>query len=423
MKVVIVSKSDGQGGAFRAAYRLHTGFRALGVDSKMLVDSKRTDDPHVYGSIGNISKAWSKVRPFVDRVPLKFYDRQNTPFHPAWIGRNIVQHELLKQTDIINLHWITEGFLSTRGISKLVELGKPVVWTLHDMWPFTGGCHYSGDCEKYTNSCGACPQLKSDKDNDITRKIWRKKRGAYKGLNLTIVTPSRWLAECAKSSSLLSDLKVEVIPYGLNTDIFKPVEKLTARNILNLPKNKKIILFGAISGTANKLKGFKYLKEAISRLEKMKAFHKGELCLVIFGASHSRNVEGIPSQVKFLGRLYDDFSLTLSYSAADIFMIPSLQDNLPNTVMESLSCGTPVVGFNIGGMSEMIEHQVNGYLSEYRNSKSLAEGIQWILGDENRAFKLGETAQKKAVEKYSLKIQAEIYVNLYEKLLDEVSGR
>lgn len=215
-----------------------------------------------------------------------------------------------------------------------------------------------------------------------------------------------------------------MIPNALDIDIFKPIGKLPARNILSLSKNtknKRIILFGAISATANKLKGFKYLKEAISKLEKMKAFDKGELCLVIFGASHSRDIEKIPFQVEFLGRLYDDFSLALSYSAADIFIIPSHQDNLPNTVMESLSCGTPVVGFNIGGISEMIEHQVNGYLSEYKSSESLAEGIKWILEDENRAFKLREAARKKAVEKYSLEIQAKRYVSLYKKLLNEVS--
>lgn len=359
----------------------------------------------------------SKVRPFIDRIPLKLYDWQKTPFRSACIGRNIIDHELVKKTDIVNLHWIAGGFLSIRGISRLVKLGKPIVWTLHDMWAFTGGCHYSGDCEKYIDSCGACPQLNSDKDNDITRKIWRRKKRAYKDLDLTIVTPSRWLAECAKRSSLLSDLEVEVIPNGLNTNIFKPIEKLAAKTILNLPKNKKIILFGAISATANKLKGFKYLKEAISKLEKMKTFDKGKLCLGIFGASHSRDIEKISFQVKFLGRLHDDFSLALSCSAADVFIIPSLQDNLPNTVMEALSCGTPVVGFNIGGIPEMLEHQVNGYLSRYKDSQSLAEGIKWILEDENRAFKLREAARRKAVEKYTLKIQAERYVDLYKALL------
>ncbi len=415
MKVSIVNKSDSQGGAARAAYRLHTGLRKIGVDSKMIVDSKISDDPNVYGPEGKIRKLWSKVRPFIDKIPLKFYDWQKTPFHPAWIGKNIVGEEFTKQADIINLHWIAGGFLSIRGVSRFTKLGKPIVWTLHDMWAFTGGCHYSGECEKYINSCGTCPQLNSDKDNDITRRIWRKKRKAYKDLHLTIVTPSRWLAGCAKRSSLLSDSKVEVIPNGLNSSIFKPIDKMTARNILNLPKNKKIILFD-ISATTNRLKGFKYLKKAISELEKMKTFNKDELCLVILGASHSRNIEKISFETKFLGRLYDDFSLALSFSAADVFITPSLQDNLPNTVMESLSCGTPVVGFNIGGISEMVEQQVNGYLSEYKNSKSLAQGIRWILEDENRAFKLGEAARKKAVEKYSLEMQAEQYESLYRSL-------
>jgi len=418
MKITHLNKSDIQGGAARAAYRLHTGLRKIGVDSKMFVDEKISDDPNVYGPAGKVSKLWSKIRPFIDRAPLKFYNWQGTPFHPAWIGRDMQEYELVKQADIINLHWIAGGFLSIKGISRLAKLDKPIVWTLHDMWAFAGGCHYSEDCSKYTNSCGSCPQLNSKKDNDITRKIWKRKKLAYKNLNLTIITPSRWLAECAKKSSLFSSLdNIKVIPNGLDTTIFKPIDKLTARNILNLPKNKKIILFGAMSPTKNKLKGFQYLKDAINRFKNMKVFNKDELSLVIFGTSHSKDIEKFPFEVKFLGRLYDDFSLTLSYSAADVFVIPSLQDNLPNTAIESLSCGTPVVGFNIGGIPDIIEHKINGYLAEYKNSESLAEGIRWILEDENRALKLREAARKKAQREYSLKIQAERYVDLYKSLL------
>lgn len=422
MKVVIVNKSDNQGGAARAAYRLHIGLRGIGVDSKMLVDSKISDDPNVYGTIGKISKAWSKVRPFIDRIPLKFYDWQKTPFHLAWIGRrNIQKDELFKQADIINLHWIAGGLLSIKSISRLAQLGKPIIWTLDDMWAFTGGCHYSEDCEKYINSCGACPQLNSDKDNDITRRIWRRKKRAYKDVDLTIVTPSRWLAECAKRSSLFSNLEVQVISYGLNTGIFKPIDKLTAKSILNLPKNKKIILFGAMSATTNRLKGFQYLKEAISKLKKMKVINKHELCLVIFGASHSKDIEKIPFEIRFLGRLYDDFSLALSYSAADVFVGPSLEEAFGQIYTESMSCGTPCVAFDHGGPKDIVDHKINGYLAEYKISKSLAGGIEWILEDENRAFKLGESARKKAVEKYSLEIQARRYLSLYEKLLSEVN--
>ncbi len=416
MKIVIANKSDIQGGAARASYRLHTGLRKIGVDSEMLVDNKMSDDPSVYGPEGKISKLWSKVRPFVNRLPLKLYDWQKMPLYPAWIGRNIIYHELVRRADVVNLHWIAGGFLSIRGISRLVKLSKPIVWTLHDMWAFTGGCHYSRDCEKYIDSCGACPQLNSGKDNDITRRIWSRKKKAYKDLDLTIVTPSRWLAECAKSSSLLSNLKVEVIPHGLNTDIFKPIEKLTARNILNLPKNKKTILFGAMGGTANSMKGFQYLKDTISKLEKMKTFNKNKLCLVIFGASHLRDIEEIPFEVKLLGTLYDDFSLALSYSAADVFIGPSLQEAFGQTYTESMSCGTPCVAFDYGGPADIIDHKTNGYLAEHKNSKSLAKGIQWILEDDNRALKLRGAARKKAVERYSLEIQADQYKSLYASL-------
>jgi len=415
MKVIHLNTSDIQGGAARGAYKIHISLRKIGVDSEMVVDKKISDDPHVYGLKGKISEAWSKVRPFIDRAPLKSYNRQETTLSLARIGRNIARNELVKQADIINLHWIAGGFLSIKGISRLANLGKPVVWTLHDMWAFTGGCHYSGDCKKYINSCGSCPQLNSDKENDITRKIWRRKKEAYKDLCLTIAPPSKWLAECAKRSSLLSDLQVEVIPHGLNTDIFKPIDKLMARDILNLPKNKRIILFGAMSATTDKRKGFKYLKEAISNLEK--SFNKDELCLVIFGASHAKDIEKFPFEVKFLGRLHDDFSLALSYSAADVCVIPSIQDNFPNTVRESLSCGIPVVAFNIGGMPDMIEHQVNGYLSNPKDANSLSTGIEWVLEDNDRAFKLAEAAREKALKEYTLEIQAKRYKSLFDSLV------
>lgn len=418
MKILHINKSDIQGGAARGAYRLHTGLRKIGVDSKIIVDDKISDDPNVYGPKGKISKLWSKVRPFIDRAPLKFYDWQGTPFHLAWMGRRDIQkHELVRQADILNLHWIAGGFLSIKGISRLAKLDKPIVWTLHDMWAFTGGCHYSIECERYISSCGACAQLDSRKDNDITRKIWRKKEKAYKDLDLTIVTLSRWLAECAKRSSLLRNFGIEVIPNGLDTGIFKPINKLTARNVLNLPKNKKIILFGAMNPTINKLKGYQYLKKAINKLKNMKVFNEDRLCLVIFGASYSEDIEKFPFEVKFLGRLYDNFSLALSYSAADVFVGPSLQEAFGQTYIESMSCGTPCVAFDYSGPKDMIDHKVNGYLAEYKNPESLAEGIKWILEDENRALRLREAARKKAVEKYSLKIQAERYVDLYKALL------
>jgi len=417
MKIVHLSKSDLVGGAARAAYRLHIGLRRIGINSQMLVDKKMSDDLNIYEPEGKIRKAWSRVRPSINKVPLKFYDCQETPFYSAWIGRNVTKIDLLKKCDIIHLHWIAGGFLSINGISRLRKLNKPVVWTLHDMWAFTGGCHHSGDCEKYIYSCGSCPQLSSTKNNDITKILWKRKQRAYKNLNLTIVSPSQWLASCAKRSSLFQNSKIKIIPHGLNIDVFKPIEKFVARNILNLPKNKNIILFGAFGKFGNR-KGLNYLRESISRIKMIENFNKEKLYLVNFGSPNSPEFNNISFEIKFFGKIHDDYSLTLLYSAADVFVAPSLQEAFGQTLIEAMSCGTPCVAFNKSGPKDIVDHKINGYLAEYKNAESLTEGIKWILEDERRAKKLAEAARKKTVEKYSLKKQARKYLNLYNSLLD-----
>jgi len=417
MKTLILNTNDIQGGAAQAAYRLHTSLRRTGVDSKMLVDNKISDNPNVYGLIRKFDKAWSKIRPLLNEIPLKSYNWKKTPFYTGWIGRNITKEVVVKESDILNLHWIAGGFLSLNGISKFVKLSKPIVWTLHDMWVFTGGCHHADDCEKYTESCGACPQLNSNKRNDITREIWKRKKDVYNNLNLTIVTPSKWLAKCAKRSSLLLNSKIEVIPHGLDTEIYKPLDKMMVRGIFNLPENKKIILFGAVGGTQAKGKGFKYLKSAVYELVKMWPALRNKMCLLIFGSSHSEEIEEFPFDVKFLGRLSDDISLALAYNAADVFVGPSLREAFGQTFTEAISCGTPSVAFDYSGQKDIIDHKINGYLAEYKNSKSLAEGIKWVLEDENRRLALGEAAREKALREYSIELQAKRYTSLYENLL------
>ncbi len=415
MIVLHLNKTDIQGGAARAAYRLHLGLKRISVDSKMLVDDKISDDPSVHGLVGKINKIWSRALPFINEIPLKFYNWEGTPFYTGYIGRNIAKDALLRQTEVINLHWVAAGFLSIRNISRLAKLCKPIVWTLHDMWAFTGGCHYSGECERYVNSCGSCPQLNSDKDGDITRRIWTRKERAYSRLNLTIATPSKWLAECARRSSLLSGVRVEVIPYGLNTNIFKSINKLTARSILNLPENKKIILFGAMSSTSDKRKGFSFLHKAINYLNEIIA-NPEDYYLLVFGASHPKNNEPFPFEINYAGSFSDDVSLALLYSCADVFVAPSLEDNLPNTVIESLACGTPVVAFNVGGMPDMIDHKKNGYLAKYKDVEDLSRGINWILGNEQHWQKLAEAAHDNAEREYPLEVQARRYFELYEEL-------
>lgn len=416
MKVVIVSKSDARGGAYIAAHRLHEGLRRIGIDSNMLVDHKLTDDPNVYGPSSEVGRSSSKLRSFADRLPLRRYKPQSD-FHPAWIGKDLANHELVKSADIINLHFFTAGFLSIKGMAKLAKLRKPIVWTLHDMWAFTGGCHYSAGCVKYETRCGACPQLSSSRTRDISHRIFRKKNRYFPDLGMEIVVLCRWMQDCVKESFLLSEKPVHLIPNGLDTSVFEPIEKTTARDILNLPLDKKIALFGALGATSNKRKGFRYLREAIGILSDVEDFDNENLCIAVFGASHSNDTEDFPFEVRYLGRLYDVSSLALSYSAADVYVSPALEDNLPNTVVESLACGTPVVAFNIGGMPDIIEHQRNGYLSEPKDSDSLASGIKWVLEDDDRIPELREASREKALREYTLEVQARRYESLFDTLV------
>lgn len=421
MKVLLVSTSDIQGGAARAAFRVNQALNKINVNSRMLVQSKAGDGINVKSvAETKMQKGLAKIRPYYDILPLKLYkNRQKVPFSVAGTGINIYDNKYVREADLINFHWINGGFLSIKNIKKIGYLNKPTVWTLHDMWPFTGGCHYSGCCTKYKENCGQCPILNSRKHKDLTRRIWEKKNKFYKNLNLTIVTCSTWLAQCAKDSSLFKDLKIEVIPNSVDIDVYKPIKKEIARDILNLPQNKYLLLFGAMSATSDKRKGFDYLNRALNKIKATYPELKDKIELTIFGASYSEDIEILSFKTHFLGKLNDEHSLALSYSAADIFVTPSLEDNLPNTIMESLSCGTPVVGFKTGGIPDMIEHKQNGYLAEYKSVDDLAQGIYWMLEDKKRLIDMGQNARQKVLDNYTYDIVGNKYLKLYKELLNE----
>ena len=423
MKVLHISTSDISGGAARAAFRLNKALNKLNVNSKMLVQSKAGDDMNVESiAETKMQKGLAIIRPYYDMLPLKLYkNRQKAPFSVARMGVNICNNKYAREADLINLHWINGGFLSLKNIKELSYLHKPIVWTLHDMWSFTGGCHYSSGCTKYNEKCGQCPILNSSKDRDLTRRIWENKNKFYKNLNLTIVTCSNWLARCAKDSSLFNDLRGEVIPNSVDINIFKPIKKEIARDILNLPQSKYYILFGAMSATSDKRKGFSYLSKALNKLKSNYSELKNKIELIVFGASHSEDIEDLLFKTYFTGKLNDEYSLALCYSASDIFTAPSLEDNLPNTIMESLSCGTPVVAFEIGGIPDMIKHKQNGYLAEYKSVDDLAQGICWILEDKKRLIDFGKKARQKVLDNYTYNIVGNKYLKLYKELLNKYS--
>jgi glycosyltransferase involved in cell wall biosynthesis len=414
MKVCLISHADSQAGAGIAAYRLHEGLKKNNITSTMLVANKTTDDFTVLGANSKLDKAWGKIAPTLDSLPLKAYsEREQQSFSLQWIPDKINYQITQINPEIINLHWINCGYLNIENITKFKQ---PIIWTLHDMWAFTGGCHYNGDCQNYINSCGNCPQLNSNKENDLSRWVWKRKQRAWQNLNLTVITPSHWLAKCAASSSLFKDTKIEIIPNGIDINKYKSIDKSIARSILGLPQDKQLILFGAISATSDTRKGFHLLESALKQLSQ--AGWENRIELVIFGASQPQDLPKIGFKSHYLGRLNDDISLSLVYSAADIFIAPSLQDNLPNTIIESLSCSTPCVAFNIGGIPDIIDHQQNGYLAQPYEIEDLTKGIIWILENKQRWRNLCNNARQTVEQKFTLEIQAKSYLSIYQELIN-----
>jgi glycosyltransferase involved in cell wall biosynthesis len=299
-------------------------------------------------------------------------------------------------------------------LAVLPKLKKPLVWTLHGCWAFTGGCHYPYDCTRYQKNCGACPQLGSQHERDLSRWVWNRKAKHWQTGNLTIVTPSRWLAQLAKSSSLFNNVRVEVIPYCLDLSTYKPIDCNIARDLLGLPRDKQLILFAAQS-SRNKRKGFQHLKQALQYLYD-RGFSKN-LQLIIVGTSQKSELLDIPFECLPLGRLHDDISLALAYAAADVFVAPSIADNLPLTVLEALACGTPTVAFNIGGMPDLIDHGDTGYLAQPFYPQDLAQGIEWVLSDAARHHKLRIAARAKAEREFNIPRVVGKYLALYKELL------
>ncbi|MBM2838490.1 MAG: glycosyl transferase group 1 [Deltaproteobacteria bacterium] len=413
MKVLHLNTFDSGGGAAIAARRLNRGLHDIGVDSTMLVQLKTGDDRSVSGAPPIWRKGLAMSRPFLDDIPLLLYpERKKITFSPATLPDRVFVRVREYDPDIVHLHWIAAGFVK---IESLKKLKRPIIWTLHDSWAFTGGCHIPFDCTRYRDMCGACPTLGSTRENDLSRKIWQRKIKAWKGLNLTVVTPSRWLADCARSSSLFNNVRIEVIPNGLDIQIFKPIDKKMARNILSLPQDKKLILFGAIDSTSDKNKGFHLLSPALQILSETGWRDRAEL--IVFGSHEPENSTDFKMKVRYLGKLNDEISLAILYSAADLFVLPSIQESFGQTASEAMACGTPVVAFGSTGPLDIVNHQQNGYLAEPYEPDDLARGIAWAMEDGERWKALSMRAREKAEKEFELTLVARRYRKLYEEIL------
>jgi len=409
MKILIVSAYDIKGGAARATYRLHKSLQNIGVCTKMVVQDKTSDDCTVFGPKSKIKEIFTQLRPGLNQLPVKKYRRrQQITFSPSWLPLSEIVNRVCEiDPDIVHLHWVTGGMIR---IEDLAKINKPIVWSLHDMWAFTGGCHYDNYCGKYENECAFCPVLDSNKYKDLSNKEFVRKKRVYKTINnLTIVGLSEWITDCANRSVLLGNSSIINIPNPINTETFSPMDVKVAREILGLPPDKKLILFGADS-IADKLKGFQQLSKAINKIKQT------NVELVVFGLGAQKVSQQFKSYTHCIGKLSDDISLKILYNASDVTVLPSLQENLSNVVMESLSCGVPIVAFNIGGNKDMIKHQFNGYLAEPFSVDNLAKGIEWVLGNPEYE-KLKQNARKMVIKKFEMVRVAEKYKTLYEKVL------
>jgi len=440
MRILHVNTDELYGGAARAALRLHEALLQNGIDSRMLVASKKSDINSVITSTGKGS--------IVNRLIYKYYRivfRKNElikykktiskkwgPFSPQAVSnKRLIKSINEIKPDIVHMHWICSDFLSIEDIAKI---NAPVAWSLHDMWPFTGGCHYvaelglphSGErmqrcggagvmCDKYTKDCGGCDFLGSKKKKDLSFRVLQRKKRAFGTISgMAIIGLSRWMKGCAKESSVFKDKNVVCLPNPINASVFKPFDKMQARLLWNLPTDKKLILFGAIEATSTLYKGYDLLIDALNKLSAK------NVDFAVFGSSKPANVPELPNKIHYLGHLGDTISLVSLYNACDVIVVPSKRENLSNTIMESLSCGKPVVCFNIGGNSDMVGHKSNGYLVQPFDTSDLAKGIDWVLDYENYD-ELSKNAREKVVAEFDYAVVAKKYVNLYEEIAKQTS--
>lgn len=397
MKIVQVQISTQYTG--RAALRLHRAFLKRNIDSTIITLRTTLNDDEKIIQKGKSATILARldniIKPFFVRNTLP----QFGPFSYPILGSNISNMDAMQGADIIYIHWALGGFLNFSSFEQIAKLGKPVIFFMHDMWNITGGCHHSFTCEKYKSHCNDCQIFSSNKDKDLSYKEFNKKRKLYSNFtNLYFVSPSKWLYDCAKQSALTQTKPIYHIPNVLDNSFYKPLDKNNIKQIFNIPENNKVIAFGAMS-IDSPFKGWPYLLEALKILAREVSFD--DMTVLIFGSGYKKEIaDQIPFKTIFTGHLTDEYSTILIYNAADVFIAPSLADNLPTTILESLSCGTPVVGFDIGGIPDMIRHKKNGYLAKYKDAEDLTEGIRYCLTNEIKGSGLAEFESNFIINKH-----------------------
>ena len=373
MKVLIVNTTERTGGAAIAASRLAHALRQEGVEVEML--TRRSQWPFY----------WERFRIFLANRSKRGLWQVDI----ANCGEDITKTQAFQEADVIHLHWVNQGFLSLKNIENILKSGKRIIWTLHDQWPYTGICHYAEECNRFQTHCHDCPQLNHPAARDLSFQVFEKKRRIYAQGQITFVGCSQWIADEARKSALTQEHRVVSIPNPIDHTVFHPISKTDARTQFGLPEDKKIVLFTCQKVTDER-KGMLYLEDAMQQLPDVRLVRVGK------GGDYE---------------IHEPEQMAALYAAADVFVTPSLQDNLPNTIVEAMSCGTPCVGFNVGGIPEMIHHKQDGYVAQYRDADDLASGIRYVLSHPE----LSETAASYAHATYNEHRVAQLYLQEYER--------
>lgn len=411
MNVLIVNTSERIGGAAIAANRLMEALKHQHVQARMLVRDRQTEQL----SVTAVRQSW--------RLPVNFLWERATIFlhnglsrkrlwkaDVANAGVDITRTPEFRQADVVHLHWVNQGFLSLNGLAKIFSSGKRIVVTLHDQWYYTGVCHYAMDCQRFKTACARCPMLGGHHaGGDLASRVFRRKQSLYASARITFVGCSQWVADEARQSALTRGQRIVSIPNPIDTTLFRPADKAAARKRLGLPPDRPLVLFGS-RRTTDTIKGFDYFARACQILQQR---HAGlRVALVVVGEDSDKSCAALPQDVFPVSYVSKESQMVDIYNAVDAYATPSLRDNLPNTIMEALSCGTPCVGFRTGGIPEMIQHGENGYVARYRDAEDLAEGIAWTL-DPARHDALGQAARQFVLDHYDEQRVAREYMKIY----------
>ena len=417
MRVLIVNTSERTGGAAVAANRLMEALNNHGVKARMLVRDKESDSLTVIGLSGKWWQQWCFLwERLVIYLHLHFSRRHLFELDIANAGTDITKLREFREADVIHLHWINQGMLSLNVIRKILRSGKPVVWTMHDIWPATSICHLTLGCNQFKSGCHHCKYLPGGgSSGDLSARVWRKKQALLQDQSVVFVACSRWLEGEARQSALLKNQKITSIPNPIDTHIYKIGDKAEARQRLGLPLDKQIVLFVSQRVT-NRNKGMDYLIEACRLLAEQHPDMKNNTGVAILGGHAEDVADQLPFETYPLGYVSDEHRIVDVYNAADAFVLPSLSENLPNTIMESMACGVPCVGFRVGGIPEEIDHLKNGYVANYRDAADLAAGIRWVLCEADHEA-LSKAAVSKVNRCYSGQSVALKYTEVYNEAI------